>query len=69
MLSKVLPVAALAGAAMAACPLSVEIAGSTDHTLHVSVTNTGDEAVTVFKGNTVLSEHNTMDIMVADEGM
>lgn len=67
MLSKVLPVAALAGAAMAACPLSVEIAGSTDHTLHVSVTNTGDEAVTVFKGNTVLSDHNTMDIMVADE--
>ncbi|ETS77898.1 hypothetical protein PFICI_09960 [Pestalotiopsis fici W106-1] len=67
MLSKVLPVAALAGAAMAACPLSVEITGSTDHTLNVAVTNNGAEAVTVFKGNTVLSEHNTMDILVADE--
>ncbi|CAG8958007.1 hypothetical protein HYFRA_00000350 [Hymenoscyphus fraxineus] len=66
MISNVLPIVALAGAAMAACPLSVEITGTTDHVATVAVTNTGSEAVTVFKGNTVLSEHNTMDLLVAD---
>lgn len=68
MLSKALPVAALAGAAMAACPLSVEIAGSDQHVVQVAVTNTGSEAVTVFKGNTVFSEHSTLDLLVDDAG-
>lgn len=70
MISKILPVAALAGAAMAAssCPLSVEIAGVTDHVAQVAITNTGAEAVTVFKGNTVLSDHATLDLL-ASAGM
>ncbi|KAI1121129.1 Metalloprotease [Nemania abortiva] len=66
MISKVLPVAALAGAAMAACPLSVEITGATGHVAQVAVTNTADEAITVFKGNTVLLDHATKDLLVAD---
>jgi deuterolysin len=67
MVSKILSIAALAGAAMAACPLSVEISGATAHTVNVVVTNTGNEAVTVFKGNTVLQEdHATKDLLVAD---
>lgn len=69
MISNILPIVALAGAAMAACPLSVEIAGTTDHVAHVAVTNTGSEAVVVFKGNTVFSEHATKDLLVADAGM
>jgi hypothetical protein len=69
MISNILSVAALAGAAMAACPLSVEIAGTTDHVAQVAVTNTGSEAVTVFKGNTVFSEHATKDLLVAKEGI
>ncbi|RAL58381.1 hypothetical protein DID88_006061 [Monilinia fructigena] len=68
MVSKILPVAALAGAAMAACPLSVEISGTTNHVAQVAITNTGAEAITVFKGNTVLSEHATLDL-VASTGM
>ncbi|KAK9773115.1 putative Deuterolysin metalloprotease [Seiridium cardinale] len=66
MLSNALPVALFAGAAMAACPLAVDIAGADDHVVHVSVTNNGDEAVTFFKGNTVLSEHSTLDLLVDD---
>ncbi|KAH6647407.1 deuterolysin metalloprotease [Truncatella angustata] len=66
MLSKALPVAALAGAAMAACPLSVEIAGTDSHIVQVAVTNTGSEPLTVFKGNTVFSEHATLDLLVDD---
>lgn len=67
MVSKILPVAALAGAAMAAssCPLSVQIAGTTNHVAQVAITNTGAEAVTVFKGNTVLSEHATLDLVAS----
>ncbi|QSZ29286.1 hypothetical protein DSL72_003799 [Monilinia vaccinii-corymbosi] len=65
-----LPVAALAGAAMAAssCPLSVQISGTTGHVAHVAITNTGSEALTVFKGNTVLSEHATMDVLASAAG-
>ncbi|KAB8291639.1 hypothetical protein EYC80_006439 [Monilinia laxa] len=65
MVSKILPVAALAGAAMAACPLSVEISGTTNHVAQVAITNTGAEAITVFKGNTVLSEHATLDLLAS----
>ena len=68
MISRILSIAALAGAAAAACPLSVEIAGATDHVAHVVVTNTGSEAITVFKGNTVLSDHATKDLIVEDAG-
>ncbi|KAH8656578.1 hypothetical protein BGZ60DRAFT_384903 [Tricladium varicosporioides] len=66
MVPKILPVVALAGAAMAACPLSVEVVGATDHVAEVAVTNTGNETVTVFKGNTVFSEHATKDLVVTD---
>ncbi|KAF7897793.1 uncharacterized protein EAF01_008759 [Botrytis porri] len=67
MISKILPVAALAGAAMAAtsCPLSVEIAGAAGHVAQVAITNTGAETLTLFKGNTVLSEHATLDVTAA----
>ncbi len=66
MISNILPVAALAGAAMAACPLSVEITGATAHVAQVAVTNTANEAITVFKGNTVLLDHATKDLAVVD---
>lgn len=66
MISNVLTVATLAGAAMAACPLSVQIVGADNHVAQVSVTNTGAEPITVFKGNTVLSEHATKDLVVTD---
>ncbi|GAW21688.1 hypothetical protein ANO14919_112120 [Xylariales sp. No.14919] len=62
----ILPVAALAGAAMAACPLSIQITGATNHVAQVALTNTADEAITVFKGNTVLLGHATKDLQVAD---
>jgi len=65
MLSNVLPIVALAGAAMAACPFAVEIS-AVDHIATVAITNTGAETLTVFKGNTVLNEHNTLDLLVAD---
>ncbi|KAI0526392.1 Deuterolysin metalloprotease family-domain-containing protein [Xylaria bambusicola] len=66
MVSHILPVAALAGAAMAACPLSVELTGATGHVAQVAVTNTANEAITVFKGNTVLLDHATKDFVVSD---
>jgi deuterolysin len=66
MVANLLTVATLAGAAMAACPLSVQIVGADHHVAQVSVTNTGAEAITVFKGNTVLSEHATKDLLVTD---
>lgn len=69
MLSNILPVVALAGAAYAACPLSVEITGADNHVAQVAVTNTGSETVTVFKGNTVFSEHATKDLLVSSAGM
>lgn len=69
MISNILPIVALAGAAMAACPFSVEIAGTTGNIAQVALTNTGNETITVFKGNTVLSDHATMDLLVADAGM
>ncbi|KAI1840765.1 hypothetical protein JX265_012950 [Neoarthrinium moseri] len=68
MISNILPIAALAGAAMAACPLSVEIAGANGHVTEVAVTNNGNEAVTVFKGNTVFSEHATLDLALEADG-
>lgn len=68
MFTNALTVATLAGAAMAACPLSVQIVGADHHIAHVSVTNTGTEAITVFRGNTVLSEHATKDLLVSDAG-
>lgn len=66
MISTILPIVALAGVAMAACPLTVEITGTTDHVAEVSITNTGPEALTVFKGNTVLHAHATKDLLVTD---
>ncbi|CAJ2511881.1 Uu.00g075060.m01.CDS01 [Anthostomella pinea] len=67
MIANVLPVVALAGAAMAAsCPIAVEIADTTNHVAHVALTNTGSEAITVFKGNTVLDAHATKDLLVSD---
>lgn len=69
MISNILPIAALAGLAAATCPLSVEVSGATDHIAQVAVTNTGSEAVTVFKGNTVLDSHATKDLLVAGAGM
>lgn len=69
MISHFLPVVALAGAAMAFCPLAVEISGATDHIAHVAVRNVGNQTVTVFKGNTVLSAHATKDLLVADAGL
>lgn len=68
MISNILPIAAFAGAALAACPLSVEIVGTTDHIAQVAVTNTGSETITLYKGNTVLSDHATKDLVVADAG-
>jgi hypothetical protein len=68
MVSKILPIVALAGAAIAACPLSVEIVDTTHHIAQVAVKNTGVEPVTVFKGNTVLSDHATKDLLVANTG-
>ncbi len=67
MISHVLPLVALASAVSAACPLSVEISDAAAHVAHVVVKNTGSEAVTVFKGNTVLSPHATKDLLVADQ--
>lgn len=64
----ILAVVALAGSAMAACPLSVAIVETVDHIASIAVTNTGSEAVTVFRGNTVLSDHNTQDVYVAAAG-
>jgi len=37
-----------------------------DHVARVAVTNTGAESIQVFKGNTVLSDHATKDLVVAD---
>jgi deuterolysin len=69
MISNILPIVALAGVAAASCPLSVQITGTTNHVAQVSITNTGNETLTVFKGNTVLSEHATKDLLVADASM
>lgn len=69
MIYNLFPVAALAGFAAATCPLSVDISGTTAHIAHVDVTNVGDEVITVFKGNTVFSDHATKDILVSDGSM
>jgi hypothetical protein len=69
MIAAVVSVVALAGTAMAACPISVDIVGATDHVAQISVTNTGSEIITIFKGNTVLSDHATKDLIVTDAGM
>ncbi|KAK1982508.1 deuterolysin metalloprotease [Colletotrichum cereale] len=66
MIAKVLPIALLAGAASATCPLSVEITNAENHVVNVAVTNTGSEPVSVFKGNTVFSDHATQDLLVTD---
>ncbi|CAN9242047.1 unnamed protein product [Alternaria alternata] len=66
MLTKTLPIVFLAGAASAACPLSVSIAHADNHVVNVQVTNTGSETIQVFKGNTVFSAHETKDLLVAD---
>jgi len=69
MISNILPIVALAGTAIAvSCPLSVEIVGAVDHVAQVAITNTGSEPLTVFKGNTVLSDHATKDLLVTDAG-
>lgn len=69
MISKILPIVALTGAAMAGCPLSVAIVDTASHVATVAVTNTGSEAITVFKGNTVLDSAPTLDVFVEDAGM
>jgi deuterolysin len=69
MISNILPLVALVGTAIAACPLSVEITGTTAHIAQVAVTNMGSETITVFKGNTVFSPHATKDLVVADAGI
>lgn len=69
MAPNILALVALAGTALAACPLSVEISSVADHVAQVAVTNTGNETITVFKGNTVLSEHSTKDLLVSAAGM
>jgi deuterolysin len=68
MISNILLIAALAGLSVATCPLSVKISGATAHDAHVAVTNIGDQTITFFKGNTVLSDHATKDLLVADAG-
>jgi deuterolysin len=69
MIASLVPIVALAGVAIATCPLTVEITGATAHVAHVAVTNTGAEALTVFKGNTVLSPHATKDLLISDAGI
>ena len=69
MLTKTLPVVLFAGAASAACPLSISIAGASNHVVNVHVTNAGSETLQVFKGNTVFSAHGTKDLLVADAGV
>lgn len=69
MLTNTLPVMLLAGAASAACPLSIAIAETGNHVVNVQVTNTGSETLQVFKGNTVFSAHGTKDLLVADAGV
>ncbi|CZT53110.1 related to metalloproteinase penicillolysin [Rhynchosporium secalis] len=64
-----LPALALVGVATAACPFSIEITGAENHVAQVAVTNTGAETVTVFKGNTVFSEHATKDLLVTADGV
>lgn len=59
---------ALAGSALAACPLSVAIVDTVDHVAKVAITNSGEDAITVFKGNTVLSDHDTLDVVAAKSG-
>ena len=68
MLTKTLPIVLLAGAASAACPLSVSIAHAENHVVNVQVTNTGSETIQVFKCHTVFSSHETKDLLVADAG-
>jgi deuterolysin len=68
MITKAVPVALLVGAASAACPLAVSIAGADNHVVNVQVINFGSETVQVFKGNTVFSDHATKDLLVADAG-
>lgn len=68
MAPKMLALVGFAASAMAACPLSVSIVDTVDHTATVAVTNSGEEAITVFKGNTVLSNHDTLDVVAAKPG-
>jgi deuterolysin len=68
MIAKALPVVLLAGAASAACPLSVKISDTDKHIVNVAVTNTASETVVVFRGNTVFSDHATKDLLVSDAG-
>lgn len=70
MAPNMLALAALAGSAIAtqACPLSVSIVDTVDHVATVAVTNSGSEAITVFKGNTVLSDHDTLDVVATKTG-
>jgi hypothetical protein len=53
---------------IAACPLSIAIVDTIDHTIQVSVTNTGAETIAVFKGNTIFSDHPTKDLLVIAAG-
>lgn len=66
--SSILLLATMATAAMAACPLSVEISGTAGNVASVAVTNTGSDVITLFKGNTVLTEDPTLDLTMSDAG-
>ena len=58
-----------AQSAWADCPLGVEISNVNGHNVDVTITNAGDAALSVFKGNTVLSPHANKDVKVTTTGM
>lgn len=58
-----------ASVALASCPLDVEIGAIEGHHVDVTITNTANQALTVFKGNTVLSGHPTKNVAVIDTSM
>lgn len=68
MAPNVLSLVALVGTAMAACPLSVSIVDTVDHTATVAITNSGEDTITLFRGNTVLSDHDTLDVVATKPG-
>lgn len=68
MAPNMLALVALAGSAMAACPLSVSIVDTADHIATVAITNSGEDTITLFKGNTVLSDHDTLDVVATKSG-
>ena len=49
------------------CPLSVAVANGKDNSIDVTVSNTGKETITVYKGNTVLSGDDTQNTEITQE--